>query len=71
MAKNITKKNKRNPEKAALVAMTSQITGVSIRQVYRVLAGDQENDFVFSAYMTMLEEFSKLPDAVRQLVPFN
>lgn len=71
MAKNITKKNRRSPEKAALVAKTSEITGVSMRQVYRVLSGEQENEAVFSIYMTLLEEFSKLPDAVRQLVPFN
>lgn len=71
MVKKTTNNSRRSAEKAAIVAKTAGITGVSIRQVYRVISGDQENEAVFSTYMTLLEEFNKLPDAVRQLVPFN
>lgn len=71
MVKKSTNNSRRSAEKAAIVAKTAEIRGVSIRQVYRVISGDQENEAVFSTYMTLLEEFNKLPDAVRQLVPFN
>jgi hypothetical protein len=69
MPKKSTKPNSRSAEKAALVAKTAEITGVSIRHVYRVLAGEQGNETVLATYMTLLEEYSRLPDMVRQLVP--
>lgn len=71
MAKNMRNNSGRSTERAAIVAKTAEIMGVSKRYVRYVLAGERENEAVFSTYMTLLEEFNKLPDAVRQLVPFN
>lgn len=71
MSKKFTLPNETRTEKAALIAKTAEMTGVSKRYVRYVLAGERENETVFSTYMTLLEEFSKLPDAVRALVPFN
>jgi hypothetical protein len=69
MSKNFTNHSRRSAEKAAIVAKTAEITGVSDRYVRYVIAGERENEAVLSTYMTLLEEFDKLPDAVRQLVP--
>lgn len=71
MVKTISEQAERRTYKAALVAKTAEIVKVSERQVRRVLAGESKNETVLETYMTLLEEFNKLPNAVRELVPFN
>jgi hypothetical protein len=71
MDKKMRVQNSRDTIKAAMIAKTAEMTGVTKRSVRRVIAGDQQNETVFSTYMTLLEEFNKLPDAVRALVPID
>lgn len=61
----------RNTQRAALVEQTAKICGCSKRYVRYVLAGDRENETVFSTYMMLSEESNKLLNAVKELVPFN
>lgn len=61
---------KRDTEKAALVAKVARICRVTKRQVYRVISGDQDNEQIINAYMTLLEGECALVEAVRKAVPF-
>lgn len=64
---------KRDSENRALVKRTSRITGLSVRQVERVISGDSKNEQVLSVYMELLEtgieQENKLKAAVMKLVP--
>lgn len=71
MSKKNAMQQQKRTERGALVQKTALITGFSKRYVRYVLAGDYNNEYVFATYMTLLEEWNKLPDAVRKLVPFN
>jgi len=70
----------RDAEKASRIKKVSRITGVSERQVYRVLAGDQTNEEVLATYMDLLEKEKEafeaarenhLLSAVKELIPFK
>jgi hypothetical protein len=65
------KTKKRDSAKAARVQKVANMAGVSIRQVYRVINGDQDNEDILSAYMELLEGENQLLVAVKELIPFN
>jgi DNA-binding LacI/PurR family transcriptional regulator len=71
MAKEITKPSKRDIRRAANIADTAEIVGVSTRTVQRVLNAEQKNENVLSVFMVLSEEHNKLLKAVKELVPFN
>lgn len=71
---------KRDSLKTILVKTIADKYGITERSVYRVLAGDQENQAVFDDYMNLREEQEQrlaiyqntpLLNAVKELVPFN
>lgn len=49
----------------------ADITGVSPRQVYRVLGGECENETVLLTYTEIEEKYEGLLNAIKQAVPFN
>lgn len=61
----------RDSERATRVKKVADLIGVSPRQVYRVLAGDQTNEQVLSAYMALAEGENKILEEVRDLIPFS
>lgn len=61
----------RDSEKASLVHKVSRLTGVSVRQVYRVINGESENEDVMRCYMELAEGENKLLLAVKELIPFK
>lgn len=65
------KPKKRDSVKTTLVAQTAEICGVSKRQVYRVLDGQQDNDQIMMVYMELRQGSQELVEAVKQLVPFK
>ncbi|MFN4248931.1 MAG: hypothetical protein ACK4EY_14485 [Flavipsychrobacter sp.] len=65
-------KNKiRNTEQAAIVHKVARLAGVSKRQVYRVINGEQINEKIMTAYMELLEGEASLLEAVKKAVPFD
>lgn len=50
------KTKSRDTETAARIKKTARITGVSVRSVRRVLAGDQRNEEVMSTYLDLYEQ---------------
>lgn len=60
----------RNTLKAMLKKQTAEITGVSVRSVRRVLAGEQENELVMATYMELLERYPQMVEEVKRVVPF-
>lgn len=71
MSKVSMKTEKRNNLKAFIAKKVAENHEITVRQVYRVLAGDSENEEVFTDYMTMYEEVEQtLVNAVKKLVPF-
>ncbi len=75
MSKIFEKPSKRDAERAAIVKRTARITGVSERQVNRVLDTENSNDLVVSVFMEIKESNdqtdNKLLEAVKTLIPFN
>lgn len=80
MAKNSEKTRTRDAVKAARVKKVNKITGVSERQIYRVINGEQENEEVVEVFMELTEReeqvfedirTNRLLEAVKDLVPFN
>lgn len=69
--KTMRKAKARDIIKAALIKKTSDLTGVSRRQVRRVIEGSQVNEKVLSVYMRIQEGETLLMKAVKELVPFN
>ena len=61
----------RDTIKAARVIKTADVTGVSKRQVRRVIEGDQKNDKILEVYMEIEEGENLLLEAVKKAVPFN
>lgn len=59
----------RDTIRAARVQKTSEVTGLSPRQVRRVTQGDQQNEKVMEVYMKIEEGENLLLEAVKQLVP--
>lgn len=60
----------KNTLKAALKEKTAELTGVSVRSVRRVLAGDQKNEAVMATYMELWERFPLMVEEVKRVVPF-
>ena len=76
MPKNMRKTSERDSIKASRVKKTSILTGVSIRQIYRVIEGSQKNEKVLKVYMELQEKEEKVFDnllikAVKKAVPFE
>jgi hypothetical protein len=71
MAKKVAKRKRRDIIKAARVLKTSKVTGVSQRQVQRVIEGSRMNENVLSVFMKLEEGENLLLEAVKQAVPFN
>ena len=72
MQKQSTKTIARDPAKAIRVKRTSELTGVSTGQIYKVIRGDHVNEEVMSIYMFLSEgEENLLLQAVKKAVPFN
>ena len=65
------KTRERDAIRAARIKRTAEITGVTEKQVRRVLSGEQENNDVIMTYRTLAEGESTLVEAVKELVPFN
>lgn len=65
------KTRERDAIRAARIKRTAEITGVSEKQVRRVLSGEQENNDVIMTYRTLAEGENTLMKAVKELVPFN
>lgn len=63
-------KRSKDARNAHLVAETARLTGVSKRQVYRVLSGHRTNDEVLATYGTLSEGTNALLKKVELLVPF-
>lgn len=61
----------RDAMRATLIHKTADITGISTRQVRRVIQGTSKNAEVMTVYMELLEGSTKLVDAVKMLVPFG
>ena len=62
---------KRDARRAANIIDTSEVVGVSTRQVQRVLAGDQENENVLTVFMELSERKNLLIEEVKKLILFN
>lgn len=61
-----------NPIKTWIVKNLANMYGVSYRYVYMVIAGDREDEAIFTSYMDMQEASKKiLLDKVNELVPFE
>jgi predicted regulator of amino acid metabolism with ACT domain len=71
MRKNRTKQKNRDSEKATRVKKVAELTGVSPRQVYRVIRGDESNDAVLRVYMQLTEGENLLLQAVKETVSFE
>lgn len=76
MQKIIEKPSRRDSEVATRVKRTAELTGASVRTVYRVLRGDEEVDLktsekVLSVYMQLSEGETLLIKAVKKAVPFT
>ncbi len=71
MSKKLTKVKARDAEKAARVKKTAKLTGVTTKQVYRVINGDQKNEAVLLTYMEFSEGENLLLEAVKRAVPFK
>lgn len=60
-------------ERASLISKTARICDVTERHVRHVLAGDRENETIFSTYMELREKSQELENnlinAVRNAVP--
>jgi hypothetical protein len=61
----------RDPEKAIRVKRTAELAGVSERQVYRVIDGDQKNEEVLRIYMQLSEGENLLIEAIKKAVPIE
>lgn len=59
------KKIKRESWQASLVRKTADLTGLSTRQVRRVINGDCDNQLVMSTYMTLWEGENTLLETVK------
>ena len=72
MLKILRKTKPRDPVIAARVKRTSELIGVSPRQVYRVIQGEQQNEKIMDTYMFLMEgEENLLIEAVKKAVPFR
>lgn len=65
------KNNRRDALRASLVQQTASITGLSTRQVRRVINSTSENEKVLGVYMELLEGNNTLVKHLRELVPLN
>lgn len=72
MAKNNTKRGKRDIKRRARIKNTAELTGVSERTVERTLAGEgkKTNEKVMTVYMELKEGETRLIQEVQKLVPF-
>jgi hypothetical protein len=52
-----------------VATLVARIHGVSERYVRYVIAGERENEEIFSTYMTIIEQDNLLLQAVRKAVP--
>jgi hypothetical protein len=71
MHKISTYTKKRNAFTASLVKKTSELTGVNVRSVYRIINGDQTNEMVLKVYMQLVEGENLLMQEVKKLIPFS
>lgn len=69
--KDMEKTIKRDTTHASIVKDTSSITGVSERQVRRVILGECVNEEVMGVYMRLYEGRTELIAQLKQLVPFT
>lgn len=67
----MVKTMKRSAELAGRIKKTAELTGVSQRQVRRIVNGTCKNEFVFSTYMELYEGENQLVKAVKELVEFK
>ena len=62
----------RDNRKALIVKKVAEKNRVSTNLVYKVLAGDRDNEQILSDYLTIKEEVDNaIVNAVKKLVPFN
>ena len=66
MRKTLRKTIQRDPVRAARVKTVAELLGVSKRQVYRVIDGEQKNDLILETYMQINEGENLLLTAVKQ-----
>lgn len=66
-----TKTSKKDSGVATRVKRTAELCGVTPRQVYRVIQGEQVNESVLRVYMQLFEGENLLLAAVKQAVPFE
>lgn len=71
MAKDSNKTRNRDSKRAALVKNVADIHRLSTSMVYKVLAGERNNEDVFSTYMFLLQGGNALKEEAKKLVPFN
>lgn len=62
------KKGNRDTIDAARRIKCAQITGVTVRQVRRVLNAESENDLIVSVYMQLVEGENELENQIKQTV---
>lgn len=71
MDKNRENIKKRCALTASKIKLTAKLTGVSDRQVRRVINGDSRNEDVLSTFMFLQEGENELVKQAALLVPFN
>lgn len=69
MRKNTTYPKKKPLIKAATVKIVADGTGLSTRQVNRVIKGDSKNDVIVEAALMVEDGINDLVKAVKELVP--
>ncbi len=67
----MVKTNKRDAGLAARIKNTAELTGVSQRQVRRIVNGTCNNEPVLSTYMMLYEGENQLVKSVKELVKFK
>jgi hypothetical protein len=58
-----------DPIRPWLVQKTAAIHGVTASYVYKILAGERENEEIFCTYMDLLEGANNLIEQVKNAVP--
>lgn len=67
----MNKTTTRSAQQASRVQKTADLTGLSVRQVYRVINGKSDNEEVMQTYMFLAEGENELIRQVKALVPFT
>lgn len=70
LTKSMEKRRTRNTYQSVIVKEVAALSGLTDKQVRRVINGESRNESVLAAYMELHEGHNKLLAQVRELVPF-